>query len=222
MNYPGGVPRPYAPHGQFHDGTPQPVPPHGAVHPPYADYTQTPYGAPPAYGPGAQNNWNAGPPPVYAGWAARVGAALLDGAMISIPAAVLVSLALTVGVESRSCGLQQQLDGSFQPIDCGGGGLSGVGVALLSLTLLLVIGAGFFLVYREGVTGQTPGKKALGIRLVRESTAQPLGFGAALGRRLCHVVDSAVCYLGYLWPLWDGKKQTFADKIIGSVVVRRL
>ncbi|MDQ1539752.1 MAG: hypothetical protein QOH29_478, partial [Actinomycetota bacterium] len=26
-------------------------------------------------------------------------------------------------------------------------------------------------------------------------------------------------YLGYLWPLWDSKRQTFADKILKTVVV---
>jgi uncharacterized RDD family membrane protein YckC len=29
------------------------------------------------------------------------------------------------------------------------------------------------------------------------------------------------CYVGYLWPLWDDKRQTFADKILGTVVVER-
>jgi uncharacterized RDD family membrane protein YckC len=33
-------------------------------------------------------------------------------------------------------------------------------------------------------------------------------------------VLDGVLYLGYLWPLWDPRKQTFADKIVGSVVVR--
>ena len=26
--------------------------------------------------------------------------------------------------------------------------------------------------------------------------------------------------LGFFWPIWDQKKQTFADKIIGSVVIK--
>jgi hypothetical protein len=26
-------------------------------------------------------------------------------------------------------------------------------------------------------------------------------------------------YLGYLWPLWDAKRQTFADKICSTVVL---
>jgi uncharacterized RDD family membrane protein YckC len=74
-------------------------------------------------------------------------------------------------------------------------------------------------VVRQGRRGQSLGKQALGIRLVSAQTAQPIGAGAAFGREIVHVVDG-VLYLGYLWPLWDARKQTFADKIVGSVVVR--
>ena len=38
-------------------------------------------------------------------------------------------------------------------------------------------------------------------------------------RQLAHVVDSLVCYLGWLWPLWDGRNQTLGDKIVGTVVI---
>ncbi len=46
------------------------------------------------------------------------------------------------------------------------------------------------------------------------------GFGLALGRRFCHFLDTPLCGLGYWWPLWDEKNQTFADKVVGTVVVR--
>ena len=36
-------------------------------------------------------------------------------------------------------------------------------------------------------------------------------------RQIAHYVDQFVCYLGYLWPLWDDKRQTLADKIMGTV-----
>jgi hypothetical protein len=29
-----------------------------------------------------------------------------------------------------------------------------------------------------------------------------------------------VCYLGYLWMLWDDQKQTWHDKIVDSAVIR--
>jgi uncharacterized RDD family membrane protein YckC len=72
----------------------------------------------------------------------------------------------------------------------------------------------------QGQTGQTIGKRVLNIRLVAETTGQPVGPGLSIGRALLHVADSLPCYLGYLWPLWDVKKQTFADKIVHTVVLR--
>lgn len=72
----------------------------------------------------------------------------------------------------------------------------------------------------EGRRGQTIGKRALGIKLVSESTGQPIGVGMAFVRRLAHFLDSIACYLGWLWPLWDSKKQTFADKVCSTLVIR--
>ena len=73
--------------------------------------------------------------------------------------------------------------------------------------------------YLQGATGQSVGKRVVGIKLVRADTRQPVGFGLALGRQFCHIVDSIPLFIGYFAPLWDEKKQTFADKIVGTVVV---
>jgi uncharacterized RDD family membrane protein YckC len=73
--------------------------------------------------------------------------------------------------------------------------------------------------YLAGTTGQSWGKKLLNLRLIGEQTGQPIGFGMALLRDICHIVDSIICYIGYLFPLWDAKRQTLADKIMKTVVV---
>jgi uncharacterized RDD family membrane protein YckC len=72
----------------------------------------------------------------------------------------------------------------------------------------------------QGQTGQTIGKKQMGIKLLREQDGQVVGGGLSIGRYFVHIVDSLPFYLGYLWPLWDAKKQTFADKILQTVVVK--
>jgi len=46
-----------------------------------------------------------------------------------------------------------------------------------------------------------------------------IGAWGLMLRDLAHLLDTAPLLVGWLWPLWDSKKQTFADKIIGSVVV---
>ncbi|MBY8882673.1 RDD family protein [Actinacidiphila acidipaludis] len=72
----------------------------------------------------------------------------------------------------------------------------------------------------EGTRGQTPGKMVVGTRTVREADGGFLGFRRAFWRRFAHILDASACLLGYLWPLWDDKRQTFADKAVHSIVVR--
>ena len=73
--------------------------------------------------------------------------------------------------------------------------------------------------YQAGTTGQSLGKKALNLRLVSEETGQPIGTLMAFVRDICHFVDSIICLVGYLFPLWDAKRQTIADKIVKTVVI---
>ncbi len=91
---------------------------------------------------------------------------------------------------------------------------------------LVLLGALLYLAFfiynwciRQGRTGYTFGKSVVGIKLVAERSKLPIGGGMAFLRQLAHVVDGLLCNLGYLWPIWDVKKQTFADKIMGTLVI---
>ena len=72
--------------------------------------------------------------------------------------------------------------------------------------------------YLDGLTGQTPGKAIMGIRVVNQQ-GELIGSGAGIGRKFAHIVDSIVCGLGYLLPIVDSKRQTIADKIMTTFVV---
>jgi uncharacterized RDD family membrane protein YckC len=94
---------------------------------------------------------------------------------------------------------------------------------ILVLAYLIDVAAfvwGIYNAYLGGSTGQSYGKKILGTRLVREGDGSLIGGGAGIGRVFVHILDGIPCYLGYLWPLWDSKKQTFADKIMGTIVIK--
>jgi uncharacterized RDD family membrane protein YckC len=93
---------------------------------------------------------------------------------------------------------------------------------LLALGLGYLAGLGISLwnrTFRQGRTGRSVGKSAMHLRLISEATAQPPGPGGAFVRELVHVLDGCV-YVGYLWPLWNPKCQTFADIICKTVVVK--
>jgi uncharacterized RDD family membrane protein YckC len=87
------------------------------------------------------------------------------------------------------------------------------------LLWLASLGWAFYNAYLGGQTGQSTGKKAIGLKVVSEQTGQVIGGGLGIVRFLAHIVDSLICYIGYLFPLWDAKKQTLADKIMKTVVI---
>ena len=103
--------------------------------------------------------------------------------------------------------------------------LVGSEISTTTWGLLALGGVLYFVFYvynwciRQGRTGYTFGKTVVGIKLVSERTGQPVGSGMSFVRQLAHFVDGLVCNIGYLWPIWDAKKQTFADKIMGTLVI---
>ena len=207
MSYP---PDPNNPYGQQ-------APPAGYGYPqqqaPGYGYPQQP---PAGYGIPPQAGYNqAYVQPAYAGWGSRVAATLVDGLIVGVPTGILYFIGAAMTISSANCTTD-----SYGNASCDPNSVSGGGIVVMLLGFVLGLGLGLWLIAQEGKTGQTPGKKMVNIRLLREADGQPLGFGMAFVRRLCHAADSIACSLGYLWPIWDAKKQTFADKIMSSVVVK--
>ena len=89
---------------------------------------------------------------------------------------------------------------------------------LRNLSWLISAGYTAYLGYLDGMTGQTPGKAMMGIRLV-DKEGQLLGAGVGVGRKFAHIVDWLVCGLGYLLPIVDQNRQTIADKLLDTYVV---
>ncbi|MCC3779767.1 RDD family protein, partial [Streptomyces sp. UNOB3_S3] len=190
----------------------------GQPYPAYPPFPQQPgaYG----YGPGGypQDPYAMQQRPPLAGWWARVGATLLDGLILGVVPMVLIGVGVGMMIAGHeTCDSFSASQGYCEPT--GSSGLMTGGLVVMGLAFLLSVFLGFWSLHRQGKTGQTPGKKAVGISVLRERDGMPTGFGMAFVRNLCHILDGFL-YLGYLWPLWDEKKQTFADKIVGTVVVR--
>jgi|SRR5579863_4505431 uncharacterized RDD family membrane protein YckC len=99
----------------------------------------------------------------------------------------------------------------------------GIIIHVTIITLLFFLASIGWWIYNRciqaGRTGQSLGKKTLHLRLVSEKTGEPIGAGMAFARDICHILDSLACYIGWLFPLWDAKRQTFADKIVSTVVI---
>jgi uncharacterized RDD family membrane protein YckC len=87
---------------------------------------------------------------------------------------------------------------------------------LFSLAILVYY---IYLAVQLGQTGSTPGMRVVGLRAVSKTTGQPIGAGMGVVRWIAHIIDSIICFIGWLFPLWDKEKQTIADKLVGTVVV---
>jgi uncharacterized RDD family membrane protein YckC len=97
-------------------------------------------------------------------------------------------------------------------------GNSTLGVAAVLVSAL--VGLGYVIWnygYKQGTTGSTIGKSILKFKVVSEATGQPIGFGMSIVRQLAHAIDGIICYVGFLFALWDAKRQTLADKILNTV-----
>lgn len=66
----------------------------------------------------------------------------------------------------------------------------------------------------------TPGKMAFKLRIVDESSGRDATPGQCIIRYVGYYVSMLPLFLGFLWVLWDDKKQGWHDKLARTVVVR--
>ena len=92
-------------------------------------------------------------------------------------------------------------------------GMGGVGN---SLQMLLTLVYGWYFLTRHD--GQTPGKKLMDIRVIKED-GSPIGDGDAIIRVLVSWISGAVFLIGFIWALFDQRNQTWHDKAVGTLVV---
>jgi uncharacterized RDD family membrane protein YckC len=152
-----------------------------------------------------------------AGFGIRLGAYLLDGLLYGLLAMVFaIPGAIMIGQSFDGCVSFD--DEIVCPPGKPSGGLIGAGIVLILVGMVLV----FVLFVRAmGKSGQTWGSKIVGVKVVLESSNEPIGVGKAVGRTLfAGFISANVFYLGYLWMLWDGEKQTWQDKVVKSIVVK--
>jgi uncharacterized RDD family membrane protein YckC len=129
----------------------------------------------------------------YASWLIRVGTNTVDG-LVAIPFLVAAELLDTPGTPR----------------------LIAMVLAVPSIVLF-----GYNRWFLAGRTGQSWGRQVFGVRLVDDRTGRPIGVGRAVLRDVAHLLDGILC-LGYLLPLVSAKRQTIADKVCRTVVVRDL
>ena len=154
----------------------------------------------------------------YAGWWSRVGAALFDLLVISVPAVVLALVLF------GSAGAAFSADDDVGVATLVVGLIAYVGLLVAALILYVPL-----LMRRHGVNnGQTWGKQLVGIRVVR-TDGTPMDFTHSairealvkgLGLGLASSMIPLIPYLlDALWPLWDDEHRAIHDMVVGTRVV---
>jgi len=153
----------------------------------------------------------------YAPWGTRLGGWLIDFVILLVPIIILgVAFKHTHTLQFHM--MMKQHHGQKRTTYSG-----------LALLLGTIIALAYSTILYGGPRGQTVGMMAVGVKVVRDESLEPLGYGLALGRALVETVFRAtilllilglVWVLDMLWPLWDKKRQTLHDKLVRTVVVR--
>lgn len=207
---PGGTPPPPPP---GHPAPPPPPPPAAPGPPTYGTPAGYPTAPPPGYAP-APTNVGGGN---YAGFWARFGGYLLDGilyGLLLLPFMIAFFVLLAIGLDD--C----YTDPFTDEIVCNG--REEVAPIVIGSLLMFVGFVVVVFVYLRALakSGQTWGRKIVGIKVVRTDNGAAPGWGKAIGRTLfAGFISANIFYLGYLWMIWDGQNQTWHDKVAGTYVV---
>jgi uncharacterized RDD family membrane protein YckC len=140
----------------------------------------------------------------YAGFVTRMVAFLTDRFIIAV---ILAGGALFIDSLLRTFQLSQVLGTTSLPQEL----VAAIGGTVAAL---------FAVMYDVGswtLAGQTPGKRLMGLLVVR-ANGERLKLGRALLRWLGYWL-SGILFLGFLWVLVDSKRQAFHDKLARTIVV---
>tara|TARA_B100000795_G_scaffold58989_1_gene39268 strand:+ start:208 stop:654 length:447 start_codon:yes stop_codon:yes gene_type:complete len=135
----------------------------------------------------------------YAGFWIRLGAVLIDlmvmGVVLYIPSTVIYGSEYWVG--------DQFFYGFWD---------------LMFSYVLPLVGTIWFWLRFSG----TPGKMVLKLKIVDAGTGNKLTFGQAIGRYFAYILSAIPFFLGYIWVGFDKRKQSWHDKLAGTVVIRNV
>jgi uncharacterized RDD family membrane protein YckC len=151
--------------------------------------------------------------PVLSGWWRRVGAQVIDGVIISIGALIVLGILGAAGLS----------------VDSNGGAVALIVAALIAVLAITVVAFLYAPILMSRTNGQTLGRMALGIRVIR-ADGGPMTFWFAMLREvvvkalLVGVVSSATfglaSLLDALWPLWDEENRALHDLVVNTRVIR--
>lgn len=135
---------------------------------------------------------------VFAGFWVRFFAKLIDSIITGI-AGYVVQMLLMLGLNTASP--------ETEPI-----------FLLLSIVASMGISIGY-VVYFLSAYGATPGKMALGLKVIRPDGG-PISVGRAFGRFFAEMLSGLILYIGYFMAAFDDEKRALHDRLCDTRVVK--
>ena len=139
-------------------------------------------------------------PPDYAGFVTRAIAFAIDIALIDLAAA---SVAVVVGL-----------------------GISALDVPDVVVTVAVAVGGLAFIAWSVGyfatfwsTTGQTPGSRVMGVRVVCARSGESVGLWSAVVRLVGMLLAALPLFAGFLLILVDDRRRGLQDRLARTVVV---
>lgn len=151
-----------------------------------------------------------------AGFVSRLVAFVFDVVIVSLSSFVFAALNSMIlnffGFSARDLNLEASMSSLLSnPLAL----LQLIIVALAGLAVLLFIPA-YFVVFWV-LAGATPGKRILGLRVIRTS-GQPISWWRAIVRYIGYWISALSLFLGFLWILLDTRRQGWHDKFADTIV----
>jgi uncharacterized RDD family membrane protein YckC len=154
-----------------------------------------------------------------ASWGSRVGAWAIDGLIVSVPATIIfwTLVAGAIGLTG------DDNDAGFWVL------VSGAALSVLIFIVIALVYAPATMARQGAHNGQTWGKQAVGIRVVRDGGESMTFWYAALREIVVKGIAVSVAsfvipfipwFLDNFWPLWDDENRALHDMAVSTHVVR--
>jgi uncharacterized RDD family membrane protein YckC len=165
----------------------------------------------------------------YATWWSRVGSRIIDGIILFVPRLILVYVVLFNFDSSLRGGrglFFTQAGDFFHSVE-------------IAFPIVGALGILYFVLFNGLGTGQTLGNRAAGIAVRDATTGEAIGIARSFARSLVRTllyaaflipafvkvpVPSLILWIpgltNDLFPLWDARRQTLADKVARSVMIK--
>ncbi|OUD13962.1 RDD family protein [Thioflexithrix psekupsensis] len=134
----------------------------------------------------------------YVGLWKRFVANFVDGFLMAI---VFVPLALFIAPDTVELGTMNETNSGFDYL-----------FSLMQMLIVII-----FWIYKSA----TPGKMLMSAYIVDAKTGGKPSAGQFVVRYLMYFVSAVVLFLGFIWIIFDSRKQGWHDKIAGTVVIRK-